>query len=55
MNQKQLTTISIIISLVTLVLVVELGKIHFNHSDVAWLLGFLAGAGVVIALYKTRE
>ena len=55
MSQKQLTVLGIIISLVTLVLVLELGKIHFARSDVAWLLGFLAGAGVVIALFKTRD
>ena len=55
MNSKQIGFITLGVSVITLALVVELGKNHISRTDVIYIIGVLTGAGFIVGLLKMKD
>jgi len=52
MTLHQLIIIVIVLVLIVIALVLQVGEEHINRNDVVGIVGFIAGAGFVVALFK---
>ena len=52
MTTKRMLLIITVLVLVNTALIVEIGEGHISRSDIASMVGFVAGAGFVVAFYK---
>jgi hypothetical protein len=52
MTEKQMLLALVVMSLITIVLIVEIGSDRITKDDIVGIVAFIAGAGFVVAFMK---